>query len=261
MTSRDELLDYLCDQETHLVALRATLGRWLETSRRYAGFVAANRDKIRKKIRLQSGPDALEDLRWELAVGYLLHLDKRFTLTYEPYTRGQPFGPDYTVAYTTSFTFDVEVTRVRRGATVKASALGDDGEGDGTGDDDVQSSYHRRVIDAILGKLTQLTPNTPNVLVVGTADGTLDADGLANGMKQVRRRIQAGDLAILSRYGFQSPAHFSKHFGRLNTVIARPTTDQVENASATLFWSNGAATSASAALPARATTALRQCLG
>ena len=146
MKVNDALLDYLFEDQRHV--LRPVIAQWFETSRRYVAFVTDNRDKIRKKLRLKQDPGALEDLRWELEAAYLLHLDKRFMVTYEPYTRGQPFGPDYTVTYTTSLSFDMEVTRVR--------IMGDDGV--------------RRVIETIYGKLIQLSPNRSNVMVIGVVE-------------------------------------------------------------------------------------------
>ena len=226
MKVNDALLDYLFEGQAHM--LRSVIASWFETSRRYVAFVADNRDKIRKKLRLNNDPDALEDLRWELEAAYLLHLDKRFTLMYEPYTSGQPFGPDYAVTYTTSLAFDIEVTRVR--------VMDDDGV--------------RRVIDAVYGKLSQLSPNTSNVVAVGTAQG-VDAAMFADEMKQMQRRVEARDLALLTRHGFRDPAHFFKYYERLGLVIVR------SNAAPTL-WTN---TAAKLPLANKAVTALRQCFG
>ena len=150
---------------------------------------------------------------------------------------GQPFGPDYAVTYTTSFTFNFEVTRVRV-----------------AGDSDENT---RRVIDAVCGKLTQLTPNTPNVIVVGTS-GEVNAAIFADEMKQVKRRVEANDLVFLTRYGFRNIARFFKYFERLSTVIVDPNDKDIESQLPSFVWTNPAATSA---LPAKALTALRQCFG
>ena len=69
MKANDVLLDYLFDGQMH--ALRPALHKWLEASRRYAVFLAGNRDKIRKKIRLTHDAATAADLHWELEAAYL----------------------------------------------------------------------------------------------------------------------------------------------------------------------------------------------
>ncbi len=121
MKTLDLLLDDLFDGRPH--ALRPAMDQWLSSSRRFAGFVENNRDKIRKKLRLKQALAEAADLQWELQVAFLLHNNKRFTVHYEAYTRAQPFGPDFRVQYTTSVDFNVEVTRMR------SAIAGDDREG------------------------------------------------------------------------------------------------------------------------------------
>src|SRR5512142_2221918 len=108
----DELLAYLFDNLPHLLA--APMGTWLASSRRFAAFVDAFRTKIRKKLRSTQEKESLLDLRLELETAYLLLQERSLSLIYEPLPTGQVRGPDFAVSFTTSMTFMVEVTRLRR---------------------------------------------------------------------------------------------------------------------------------------------------
>ena len=66
----DELLTYLFDGKPHLLA--TPMATWLADSRRFADFVTAFRDKIRKKVRTTQGEENLLDLRFELANVWLM---------------------------------------------------------------------------------------------------------------------------------------------------------------------------------------------
>jgi hypothetical protein len=236
MKSIIALLDELFDGRPY--ALRPALQQWLSTSRRFTAFVEGNRDKIRKKIRLARDAGAVDDLKWELEVAFLLHEDKRFTVSYEAYSRVQPFGPDFRVSYTTSFVFNVEVTRVRSAIT----------EADAGNRAECEA---RRLAETAFNKLHQLMPGMPNVVAISVPAQEIDEAGFAAVMSAVRRDMEKGDPVIMMRTGFNSTPAFIKAYGRLSAVIARSM-----NGSAAFLWRNP---SARAPLPAKAITSLRHC--
>jgi hypothetical protein len=240
--ANEVLLDYLFSGQTHV--LYAALKNWLAASRRYAAFVSANRDKVRKKIRLTHDPATAADLRWELEVAFLLHGDKRFTLVYEPYARGQPFGPDFCVAYTTSFAFNVEVTRVR-------VAVGDANASEG------KPGEVRRLVETTSNKLYQLLPNAPNVVAIA-APGLISGESdFAAEIASLRRSVEQGDRATTTRHHVDNASHFFKAYERLSSVIVRGYTLNAEDTAAGAFlWLNPQARQP---LPAKAVTALRRC--
>jgi hypothetical protein len=243
MKANDALLDYLFDGQAQARALRPALQNWLDASRRYAAFVSANRDKIRKKIRLMHNSATAADLRWELEAAFLLHADKRFTLDYEPYARGQPFGPDFRVTYTTSFAFNVEVTRVR-------IATSDANSGDG------KSGEARRLVETVGNKLYQLLPNAPNVVAIAAPDVTTSGANFAAEMAILRRRAEQRDTTMI-RLGFGSASDFLRAYERLSLVIVRGYALEGEGAPAGAFlWRNPAARQP---VPAKAITVLRNC--
>jgi hypothetical protein len=237
MQTTDTLLEYLLDGQPN--ALRSELQRWLGSSRRYAAFAETHRDKIRKKIRLAQDAGAVEDLKWELEVAFLLIEDKRFTVSYEAYSRAQPFGPDFRVSYTTSFDFNVEVTRVR-GAITSEDDI-----------DDRAEREARRLAETACNKLHQLMPGMANVVAIGVPELAVDEAGFAAAMSAVRRGMEKGDPAVMSRMGFNSTPAFIKAYERLSAIIARST-----DGKAAFLWRNP---SAKSPLPAKAITALRNC--
>lgn len=232
MKTIDSLLDELFDGRPH--ALRPAFQQWLLSSRRFTAFVEDNRDKIRKKIRLKQAPAEAVDLQWELAVAFLLHNDKRFTVNYEAYSRAQPFGPDFRVSYTTSTDFNVEVTRVR-------SVI--------AGDDPQQIA--RRLAETACNKLHQVMPNMPNVVAIGVPALANDEAGFAAAMAGIRRSVEQRDTILLARLGFDNTPAFIKAVERLSAVIV---CDAVSETPAAFLWQNP---QAKLPLPAKVITAVR----
>ena len=115
---------------------------WLAGSSRFRAFAETYRDKIHKKLRNATDPEAARDVRAELQIARLLLADRRFEVAFEAYGSGK-VGPDLTVSFRSTRTFDVEVTRLRRVPDVA-----------GTG-------------AVLMAKLRQLTPSTPNVRAPG----------------------------------------------------------------------------------------------
>lgn len=234
MNTRDALLDDVFDGLPH--ALRPALDQWLTSSRRFAGFVEVNRDKIRKKLRLKQSPPEAADLQWELQVAFWLHNDKRFSVNYEAYSRAQPFGPDFRVRYTTSVDFNVEVTRMR-------NAIAGDGP---------QHSA-RRLAETACNKLHQMMPNMPNVVAIGVPVVTTDEAGFAAAMAGIRRSAEQRDAVALSRLNFASTPAFIKAIERLSAVMV---CDALNETPAAFLWQNP---NARAPLPAKVVAALRGC--
>ena len=133
------LVDHLGDGAA-LPGPLADLEGWLAGSARLRAFVDANRDKIRKKVRLATTDDTRLDLWAELRVATRLLADRRIELAFEAYGSGNR-GPDFTATYRAGRPFNVEVTR-RHGPAA----------------DGLERT--------VLAKLRQLPPSRANVLVV-----------------------------------------------------------------------------------------------
>lgn len=192
------------------------LAGWLESSRRFAAFAAANRDKIRKKLRSASAPDSARDVLAELAVAFLLLQERRVELAYEPLAaRGA--SPDLEVRFRASLSCYAEVTRMRVGRA-------DPG--------DVTPTLATRLPARICAKLRQLPPATPNVLVV-VADSGRGAGGIAEpptstssdpaavpalrlAVRRLRAHAEAGDDTFFERSGLRGCKDFYRLFGRLS---------------------------------------------
>jgi hypothetical protein len=194
----DDLLAYLFDGGPHL--LFEPMAGWLGSSRRFAGFVTAFQNKIRKKLRTTQERENLLDLRLELETAYLLLQERSLSLAYEPELSKRTRGPDFAVTFTTSMTFMLEVTRLQAEPEDTAGA---------------------RLADTIAGKLGQLLPGRGNVLLVGfdALDGAaIDLHALMLGVQQ---RAERNDPALLGRHGFRDRADFFGHYQRLSEVLVR----------------------------------------
>lgn len=202
----DELLDYLFDGKPHLLA--EPVDAWLESSRRFTSFASAFRDKIRKKLRVTRDEKTLFDLRLEMETAYLLLREKTLSLTYEPEQSKSIRSPDFAVTYTTSFTFMVEVTRLR--AAPKPGSLSP-----------LISPNGERLADAICSKLGQLLPQRSNVLIIGMDEARVMYHDLQASMLRIQQRAEQSDSAFWARYGFQDRSDFFRHYQRLTEVIVR----------------------------------------
>lgn len=205
----------LFDDPTHPLAAAVTA--WSAASPRFADFVAANRDKIRKKAKGARDAAALEDLHFELGVASSLVQDRRCALVYEPRVPGQRRAPDFALTYRVSTRLMLEATRLR-----PAPAVADDRSE--VAEACASSGQHAAVrLQALLcAKLGQLAPQTTNVLVVGIAGGELQDLDVTATLRQLQLRVERGEPALLARYGFRDPADFFKHYRRLSALVARP---------------------------------------
>ena len=164
-----------------------------------------------------------------MQTAHLLLTDRRFEVAFEAYSSGK-VGPDLTVTFRSTRAFDVEVTRFRRVPdAVGAGAV-------------------------LMAKLRQLTPSTPNVLLLAIDGDTADAVDVAAATRALRARADARDDAFFAGRGFEGSRGFYDRYLRLGAVIvwcegARP------EARATL-WTNR---SARIALPDQASRACVEC--
>lgn len=145
-----ELLRYLTDARDH--ALGADLALWIEARSRFADYLTANRDKIRKKLRTATGASAA-GVRAELEVAYLLLAERAFELAPEAFGAGKA-GPDLTVTYRVNLRFNLEITRI----TPERAAL------------------PSRLAAAIGAKLRQLPSGMANILVIAVPSPASEGD-------------------------------------------------------------------------------------
>lgn len=205
---------------------------WLEASARFRAFAEAHRDKIRKKLRTAADAEALRDVRAELRVAQLLLADPRFELAFEAYGSGRG-GPDFTVTYRGTATFNLEVTRSRRAPSATTLAYG----------------------GPLLPKLRQLPPSVPNAVLVAIAGDTAEAFDVAGATGALRARADAKDEAFFTRRGFDGTRGFYERFLRLGTVIVW--CEDAAGGARAASWTNR---SARIAVPERAARACLRCL-
>ena len=204
------------------------LGSWVAGSRRFRAFAEEHRDKIRKKLRGAAEPEARRDVRAELRVAHLLLEDRRIELAFEGYGSGNP-GPDFTVSFRGARSFNLEVTRPRRGG-VGASAT-------------------------ILAKLRQLPPSVPNALLVSVDGDTAAAFDVDEAIRGLRERAIVNDDDFFSRHGLRGSREFNLRYRRLGAVIAWSEASRHDARVAS--WTNA---SARIPVPARAMRACLDCL-
>lgn len=221
-----ETLAYLFDHKPHVLAPHLT--PWMSELPRFADFVAAHRDKIRKKIRGSRSADGFQDLRAELETAYLFLREKRFTLAYEPYGQGTGRGPDFAVTFRTRLTFNVEVTRMRR--SVRENDEGEpplfDPQAEG-----------RRLAEIVSSKLSQMLPGMMNLLVIVADQPALCELEVGQVMNQLKQRAEQKEPQLFQRHSFRHTADFFKHYQRLSGVWLR-STGQLETGKCPVLWLN-----------------------
>jgi hypothetical protein len=209
--------------------LAAELAEGVAGSSRFAAFVEAHRAKIRKKLRGAADEASVRDVRAELAVARLLLVDRRFELTFEAYGHGG--GPDFTVTYRAGRPFDLEVTRLRRSPDAAA------------------------VSGVVLGKLRQLPPSSPNLLLVAVEDEAADSVDVGAAVRALRARADRKDEAYFAFRGIDGTRTFYERLLRLGGVIVWCETAVGDRRAAS--WANG---SARIALPQATMRAVLACL-
>ncbi|MFL5712628.1 MAG: hypothetical protein ACJ77W_12205 [Chloroflexota bacterium] len=203
---------------------------WLAGSARFRTFAETYRDKIHKKLRNATDSDTTRDVRAELQVARLLLADRRFEVSFEAYGSGK-VGPDLTVSFRSTRTFDVEVTRLRR----VPDAVG-------TG-------------NAVMAKLRQLTPSTPNVLLLSIDADTAAGVDVRAATRALRARADAKDEPFFTGRGFDGSRGFYDRFLRLSAVLVW--CERATGEARASLWGNR---SARIALPDQVARACLACL-
>lgn len=202
-----------------------------------------HRDKIRKKARGARDPEALSDLLLELAVARDLHRERLGALAYEPHLPDRTRVPDFALTLPSGVIVIIEVTRMRPAVVVAG-----EGEADAAprraGD---SPPIDARLSVALCGKLSQLVPGLPNVVVVGVPAESLPALDVAAAMRALVARAERRELTPRERHYIRKPGDFFKHYQRLSGLVVRPWPPPVPAQRAT-FWENKQATKT---LPAR----------
>ena len=224
----DRLVTYLMGT-AEADPLADELAAWLKDSTRFRAFIEAHRDKVRKKVRTASDPDARRDVRAELRVAQLLLTDRHVELAFEAAgsTRG---GPDFTVTTRGQRPFNLEVTRLRLGADAN-------------------------VAGSIVAKVRQLPPSIPNAVLLAIDAGPASAVDVAGAVRSIRQRAGAADDAYFEARGFGGARDFHRRIQRLGAVVVLADAEAGEARAAS--WTNG---SARIAVPDRALRACLACL-
>jgi hypothetical protein len=193
---------------------------WLSSSRRFTAFVAASRDKIRKKLRVTKDVETLYDLQLELETAFLLLRERSLSVVYEPEQSRQVRSPDFSVTFTTSLTFMVEVTRLRDVQKRTSPEVG--AQWDPALDKmNMLTVESERLADAVCSKLGQFLSGRSNVLVIGVDSSSLKQSDLHAAMLRVKQRAEGNNPAFWQRYGFQERADFFNYYQRLSEVLMR----------------------------------------
>lgn len=207
------------------------LAVWLASSARFRAFAESHRDKIRKKLRGATDPEARRDVRAELHAAHLLLEDRRIDLAFEAYG-SRKIGPDFTVTLRGERSFNLEVTRLRR----TPRAVGGYG-------------------GPLLTKLRQLPPSAPNALLVAIGGGRAEALDVAAAARTLRARADGKDEAFFTSRGFAGTREFYERYLRLGAVLVWCEAAAGDERAA--LWTNR---SARIALPERAARACVVCL-
>jgi hypothetical protein len=164
-------------------------------------FTAAHASKIRKKARLATTPDAVRDLRCELALAAALAADRRSPLIYEPRAGAGRRGPDFLLRHKGHTEVYVEVSRLRPAQSAERDPAD-------------------RLAATICGKLGQLVAGAANLLVLVSDDGPFDSAGLAAVITGLRQRADARDDAYFALRGLSGARALHQALLRLSALRA-----------------------------------------
>jgi hypothetical protein len=203
--SQSELVAFLF--EGHRSVITAPLTAWIAASPRYAAFVEKYKDKIRKKLRVTQEAGTAADLLYELQIPYWLLQEQRFEVAYEPYSAGKTRGPDYSVAFRTRFTFNIEVTHMR--GLHRTLAASPDGE----------AVIDLRLVDVLCSKLRQMPANMPNLLFVASEPAILVPLDLPAHLTWIKDKAERRDASFYARHRFLNTSDFFRYYERLSGLV------------------------------------------
>jgi len=238
---KERAVPTIFDDPNHPLA--APLAAWGVAAPRFAAFVEEHRDKIRKKARGARDPEALGDLLLELTVARDLHRGRLGALAYEHRLPDRTRVPDFALTLPNGVVVMVEVTRLRPAVAVAGGELA--GATPRHGDD--SASIDARLAVLICGKLGQLVPNLPNVVVVGVPAALLPALDVAEALRALVARAERRELTLRERHYIRQPSDFFRPYRSLSGLLVRPWPRPAAPPPAT-FWTNPQATKT---LPAR----------
>jgi hypothetical protein len=240
------------DQLVHHVAFRcrpglqSELGHWIENSPRFAAFVTANQDKIRKKLTTSDDEQHRQDVRAELLVAHLIVADRRFELAFEAYG-ARRLGPDLTATFRTNQRFNLEVTRLRSSVEAGVPDSGD-------AVSQAAAAGVARLANVITGKVRQLPGDIPNALVIAARGLTLDQESLSAVTRLLKMHTDHKDDAFFARRGLKDARTFYAHYLHLGGILVL---DEATTPAGAAFLANREARHP---LPREAISALMQCL-
>jgi hypothetical protein len=226
-TAVERLAQHLSDRDP-ADPFAVELVGWLAGSARFRAFAEAYRDKIRKKVHGAVDAEALRDVRTELQVARLLLADRRIDTAFEAYGSGKA-GPDFTITFRATRTFNLEVTRLRRTPDSAGTA------------------------SALLAKLRQLPPSTPNAVLFAIEGTSADALDIAAATRAMRARADAKDEPFFAGRGLDGTRGFYERYLRLGAVFVL--CEGADSQARAAIWTNR---SARLAVPE---AAARACLG
>ena len=215
----DDLLNYLFDGQSNLLV--QPMATWLASSRRFAAFATTFRDKIRKKFRTTEDEKSLLDLQLELETAYLLLQEQALSLEYEPEQFKRIRSPDFSVTFTTSFTFMVEVTRVHADLNNMVGETREQAPASPPETLLAISPLGARLAEAVASKLSQLLPQRSNILLVAIEATHFTPSDVRDAMLHIQHRAELKDSTFLQGHGFRDRADFFRHYQRLSEVIVR----------------------------------------
>ena len=228
-------LPAIFDDPAHPLA--ASLAAWGVASPRYATFLAQHRDKIRKKARGARDPEALDDLALELAVARDLHRERLGEVGYEAHLPGRTRMPDFALTLRNGATVLIEVTRLRP-ATVAAADEASEAAPHPVADSAVADA---RLALLVCGKLGQLVPNLPNLLVVGFPVELFALLDVEATMRALLARAERREWTPRERHYIRTPLDFFRPYRHLSGLLVRPWPPVVPALPAA-FWTNRQAT-------------------
>jgi hypothetical protein len=178
-------------------SLQSELGEWIHSNARFADFVSANQDKIRKKLSIADA-EARLDVRAELVVAHALLGDRRFALRFEAYGAGQ-IGPDFTVTFRANQEFNLEITRLRT-ASEPDVVVG-------------------RLANVIAGKLRQLRNDRPNALAIATPSLATTDEAVGNALRLLKSHSDTRDDEFFAHRGLKTAREFYAQYLHLSGVF------------------------------------------
>jgi hypothetical protein len=188
----DQLVRYIAQQCQP--SLQSDLGQWIHSQPRFADFVAAHQDKIRKKLTTAADREFRLDVRAELLVAYRVLADRRFDVGFE--TSGASHGgPDLTLRYRANVLINLEVTRLR------------------------SAPETHTVASIVASKVSQLPAGMPNAVIIAGDQLQISPELLALAVRLLKSRAESKDDAFFARRGLRDAGDFYAHFLRLSGVF------------------------------------------